>query len=342
MSGLARTTLLHIRAGIKDPLRTRLRTADTSRDDIVPDASVSAPASARSTRRGHAGRPPHPFEEDDVKPVKSLLVLAVAGVLAIGATPVPAPKVTEFGSGPTIVFVHGLGGSAMQWMPTARKLMTQHHVVMVDLPGHGESPMPDPFSIDQVAESLDQVLAKQNPPGAVVVGHGVGGLVGMTLLQRHPEHVRGLVLVDASARFSVPVPDQQQRLFLDFIDKNYDAFLKQMFTQLGRDSAQGVAILAQATQVPKSAMIAYFRALLNVDASGALKQPAAPVLSIASSRAWPENVTWAELARQRGYPDGAPIASRRIGDSGYWMMREQPDSLAAAISEFSGNVAGGE
>lgn len=277
-----------------------------------------------------------------MKPATSLLVLGLAALVMLGAAPVSAPKVTEFGSGPAIVLVHGLGGSGMQWMPTVRRLMTNHRVVMVDLPGHGDSPMLDPFSIETAAESIDQVLAQQKPPGAVVVGHGVGGLVAMTLMQRHPEHVRGLVLVDASARFSMAVPDQQQRMFLDYLDKNYDAFLRQMFTQLGRDSAQGVAILAQAAQVPKGAMLTYFRTLLNADASGALKQPAAPVLSIASSRAWPENLSWADLARQRGYPEGAPIASRRIGDSGYWMMREQPDSLAAAIAEFSSNVAGGE
>jgi len=276
-----------------------------------------------------------------VTPVKSLFVLVIAGACALGAAPAP-PRVTEFGTGPTIVLVHGLGGSALQWMPTARKLLARHHVVMVDLPGHGDSPMLDPFSIDEVAESLDAVLAKQTPPGGIVVGHGVGGLVGMTLLQRHPEHVRGLVLVDASARFSVPVADQQQRLFLEYLDKNYDAFLKQMFTQLGRDSAQGVAIHAQATQVQKGVMIAYYRALLNIDASGALRDPKAPVLCLGSSRAWPDSVGWAEVARQRGYPEGAPLAARRIGDSGYWVMREQPDSLAAAIAEFSSTVAGGE
>ncbi len=280
-----------------------------------------------------------------MRSVKLVVALALAaGVLfaaaRLGAAPV-ALKVSEYGSGPTLVLVHGLGGAGIQWMPTARKLLGAHHVMMVDLPGHGESPMPEPFSIDDVAESLDRVLATQ-PQGSVVVGHGLGGLVAIAEMRRHPEHLKGLVIIDASAKFTVPVPDQQQKMFLEFIDTNYDMFLKQMFTRLGRDSVQGVQIHAQASQMPKSAMLAYMRALLNVDESAALKTPPVPVLYIGSAKAWPDTMAWAEVARTHGIPDASVIASRRIGDSGYWMMKEQPDSLATALAAFAKKAFGGK
>ena len=104
----------------------------------------------------------------------ALMGLLCAATLT-AQTPV-ALKYTELGHGPTVVFVHGLGGSRMQWMPTVRKLITDHHVVLVDLPGHGESPMPDAFSFAACAAALDQVLAKQQGDSTVVVGHGLGGL----------------------------------------------------------------------------------------------------------------------------------------------------------------------
>jgi pimeloyl-ACP methyl ester carboxylesterase len=274
--------------------------------------------------------------DDDVRPVKILVALALAaGTLAAAARLTAAPaalKTTELGQGPPVVLVHGLGGSGLQWMPTARKLLAGHKVVMLDLPGHGDSPMTDPFSLDEVAESLDGVLAKH--PGAIVVGHGFGGLVSLATLRRHPDHVRGLVLIDAAAKFTVPVPDQQQKMFLEYIDTNYPAFLKQMFTRLGRDSAQGVEIHAQASLTPKASMLAYMRTLLNVDEAGVLKNPPVPVLYVGSSKAWPDTVAWADVARQRGYPDPAKVGARRIGDSGYLLMKDQPDSLAAVIAEF--------
>src|SRR5262245_42677407 len=92
-------------------------------------------------------------------------------------TPARALSVTELGKGPAIVLIPGLGSQRMQWMPTARKLLSNYHVVMVDLPGHGDSPMPDPFSFEAAAAQLDGVLAKQNPDSTIVVAHGAGGLI---------------------------------------------------------------------------------------------------------------------------------------------------------------------
>ena len=273
-----------------------------------------------------------------MRSVKTLVALVlVAGVAfaatRLGAAPV-ALKTTEFGTGPTIVLVHGLGGTGLNWMPTARRLIAGHHVVMVDLPGHGESPLPDPFSLDDVAESLDGVMTRQ-PQGAVLVGHGMGALVAMAELRRHPDHVKGLVIIDGGARSPIPVPDQQQKYFLDYVDQNYDAFLKSMFTKLGRDSAQGVEINAQASQVSKQAMTAYLRALLNADESAALRAPKVPVMYLGSSKTWPDSVTWVTVAHTRGFPDASVITARRIGASGYWMMRDQPDSLAAVLADFT-------
>jgi pimeloyl-ACP methyl ester carboxylesterase len=265
------------------------------------------------------------------------LALAAGALLAttrLSAAPVTL-KTTEFGQGPTVVLVHGLGGAGLQWMPTARKLLAGHHVVMVNLPGHGESPLPDPFSLDDVAESLDGVLARQTPPGGVIVGHGLGGLVALATLRRHPEHVQGLVLIDAAAKFTVPVPDQQQKMFLDYIGEHYDTFLRQMFAPLGRDSAQGVEIHAQASLVPKAAMTSYMRALLNVDESGALKSATVPVMYVGSSKAWADTLKWTDVAKGRGYPDPTVVSARRVGNSGYLIMKDQPDSLAAIITEFA-------
>ena len=64
------------------------------------------------------------------------------------------PLRVVMGSGPTIVLVHGLGGHTGQWLATARVLARRYRVVMLDLPGHGSTPMPRPFSLE-VATAAD-------------------------------------------------------------------------------------------------------------------------------------------------------------------------------------------
>ena len=90
--------------------------------------------------------------------------------------------------------------------------------------------------------------------------------------------------------------------------------------------------------VPSATIKAYMRQLLDADASGAAKALKVPVLYIGSSRAWPDTASWATVAKARGW-DGVPgVSSRRIGNSGYLIMADQPDSLSAAIVEFAKQV----
>ena len=163
-------------------------------------------------------------------------------------------KTTEFGHGPTVVLLHSVGSSRMVWMPTAKKLLAGHRVVMVDLPGHGDSPLPDPFSLQACAEALDVVLARQKPDSTVLVAHGSSGMVALREVQSHGDRVRGLILIDASTRFTMKIPEQQQQYFFGMLDTRYDEFLKQTTMSQGRDTTQGLELSAQAQQVPAASV----------------------------------------------------------------------------------------
>ncbi|MEO5618795.1 MAG: alpha/beta hydrolase [Candidatus Eisenbacteria bacterium] len=273
----------------------------------------------------------------------AVLTCALAALLATplaAQAPASALKTTDLGKGMTIVLVPGLGSQRMQWMPTARKLMAGHRVVMVDLPGHGESPMPNPFSFDAAAALLDGVLAKQNPDSTIVVAHGVGGLIAVMAAKAHPEHMKGLVVIDGALKSPMAIPDQQKKFFIEYIEANYDMFLRQMFKPLGRDTTQGVEIYSKAALVPSQNIKAYMRQLLDADASGAARASKVPLLYVSSSKAWPDTVQWSAIARQRGWDQVTQVKTRRIGNSGYLMMADQPDSLANVIAEFAKQVMG--
>jgi pimeloyl-ACP methyl ester carboxylesterase len=262
----------------------------------------------------------------------ALMALLCAATLT-AQTPV-ALKYTELGHGPTVVFVHGLGGARMQWMPTVRKLITDHHVVLVDLPGHGESPMPDAFSFAACVAALDQVLAKQQGDSTVVVGHGLGGSIALMDAAAHPGRMKGLIVIDATLKPPMAVPDAQKKTFLAFMDDNFDAFLRKIYMGMGRDSAEGVALYSRAALVPQPQMKSYFHALFDLDASGAVKNLKTPMLFVGSSRTWADTVTWAAVGKQRGFDNPGAIRARRVANSGAQMYADQPDTLANIIRQF--------
>ena len=269
-----------------------------------------------------------------------IAVLSTAALLSLRARPAWAAAVplntTEFGKGPTLVFVHGLGASRMTWIPTAKLLRDRYHIVLVDLPGHGESrTLPDPFSLDAVAEALDGVLAKQNADSTIVVADGLGGLITLTDLGVHPGRARALFLVNAGLKSPVPIADQDQRYFLDYLDNNYDQFLDMLYKRAGRDSAQGVTIHALASQADPVAVKAYFRQILNADGNKPLKNYKGPIALVVSDKNWSKDKTWGETAKVLGWDDTTRVAPMRLENAALWAMQDQPEKLAEAIAGFA-------
>lgn len=109
-------------------------------------------------------------------------------------------NVVELGEGPPMLFVHGLSGCWQNWLEQLPAFAASRRVIAVDLPGFGESELPerDP-SIPGYAVFLDRLcdrLGVAEP--AVVVGNSMGGFVAAELAIAVPERVERLVLVSAA------------------------------------------------------------------------------------------------------------------------------------------------
>lgn len=106
----------------------------------------------------------------------------------------------------TFVFVHGYGGSALQWLPQLRYFGQFAHVVAPDMRGHGMSDDPRelPTSMDGLVDDLELVLQQLGiaPPFALIA-HSFGGAVATEYTLRHPAHVSELVLIGVPKQFIV-------------------------------------------------------------------------------------------------------------------------------------------
>lgn len=100
-------------------------------------------------------------------------------------------------SRPTLVAVHGLGGSATNWLEVAGPLAVDRRVLAVDLPGFGETAPPRPTAPRPAAGArlLATLLRRLDVGPVVLMGNSMGGLVSTLLAADHPELVDRLVLV---------------------------------------------------------------------------------------------------------------------------------------------------
>ena len=99
----------------------------------------------------------------------------------------------DTGSGPALVFVHGVTFSRHTWDPIIDRLRDRFRCVAVDLPGHGESSgsAADPRV---VVDRLHETLRERGISSPVVIGHSAGALTATGYAAMHP--VAGAVNVD--------------------------------------------------------------------------------------------------------------------------------------------------
>jgi pimeloyl-ACP methyl ester carboxylesterase len=108
-------------------------------------------------------------------------------------------NVIELGSGPPVVFIHGLSGSWQNWLEQLPVFAREHRVIAFDLPGFGASQMPrEKITISGYGRFVDALLDELGVSSAAVVGNSMGGFIGIELAIRFPERVERLVLVSAA------------------------------------------------------------------------------------------------------------------------------------------------
>src|SRR5262245_54765115 len=110
-----------------------------------------------------------------------------------------AYRLTGPRSGPACVLTHGWTGSVEEWSTVIDPLNAQGwRTLTIDGPGHGDSPAVAAraiYSMHALADLHHQAACALGGTPAVVMGFSMGGAVAEEYALRHPEAVRGLVLL---------------------------------------------------------------------------------------------------------------------------------------------------
>ncbi|MCA9492891.1 MAG: alpha/beta fold hydrolase [Myxococcales bacterium] len=100
------------------------------------------------------------------------------------------------GALPPVVVVHGLGSSAVHFVPLLRRLAPHaQRVVAIDLPGHGFSTRLDALDQDVLRAGVLEALDQLELPPAIVVGNSLGGAATVRYTSQRPDRVLGTVLL---------------------------------------------------------------------------------------------------------------------------------------------------
>jgi pimeloyl-ACP methyl ester carboxylesterase len=111
--------------------------------------------------------------------------------------------VVEAGSGPPLVFIHGLGWSHALFRRQIERYGDRYRVVAGDTRGHASSAKPPgPYSMDDLAADWRGVLDALHIRHCAIVGFSQGGMIAMKLAAEAPERIAALALLGTASYFA--------------------------------------------------------------------------------------------------------------------------------------------
>ena len=94
------------------------------------------------------------------------------------------------------LLIHGWSSSWYAMLPTIELLRQQFRCIAVDLPGYGHSPpLKGKVSIRVYADLMAKLIEQITDRPVILVGHSMGGMIGVTLARYYPELVDRLILL---------------------------------------------------------------------------------------------------------------------------------------------------
>jgi len=244
------------------------------------------------------------------------------------------------GTGKPLVILHGLFGSADNWMSIAKGLEENFTLYLLDQRNHGDSPHSDIWDYKAMSEDLKEFMEAEGLQKASFLGHSMGGKTVMKFALTYPEMVDKLVVADIAPR---PYPVHHQTILegLNAVDIKNLASRKEAEDKLAEYIPErGVRqfLLKNLTRkegafVWKVNLPVITEKIENVGETITSDRPfTGPVLFMGGANSdYIKSSDKEEIAAL--FPDNHII---HIKNTGHWLHAEQPEAVVATLKTFLG------
>jgi pimeloyl-ACP methyl ester carboxylesterase len=261
-------------------------------------------------------------------------------------------NVEVIGKGPDLIFVPGLASSRETWRATAERLRARYRLHLVQVAGFAGDATAgnkDGPVVVPVAEAIDAYIVQQKLSPAVLIGHSLGGTMSLYLAEKHPEHLRKVLLVDALPLYATVImrgadpPAEQRHAIADQIrqgmlsasDADYAKSLGPQTASMASIAADRDRIAAWTLASDRSVVARAVAEDFDLDLRPGLAGISTPITLL-----YPD---YGPLGAPAGSVDGRyqgayaavpKMTIKRIDKSLHFVMYDQPQAFADALDAF--------
>jgi pimeloyl-ACP methyl ester carboxylesterase len=195
---------------------------------------------------------------------------------------------TDSGKGTAVVLLHGFLENQSMWNAFVPQLSQKNRVITIDLLGHGASDsLGYVHTMEENADMVKEVLSHLRIRKAVFVGHSMGGYVALAFAERHPTKMKGLVLLNSTAKEDSPERKHNRDRAIKAVKKDYETFVRlsiaNLFSPDNRERLQNEieTVKLQALKTPLQGIVASLEGMkIRKDRAFLLQSDAYPKLLI--------------------------------------------------------------
>ncbi|MEM1078621.1 MAG: alpha/beta hydrolase [Pseudomonadota bacterium] len=218
---------------------------------------------------------------------------------------------------PSVVWIHGAGLSAQTWDGKAEGLC-------LNLPGHAGMPRAGVASVAGFAEAL----LPQLPPRFALVGHSLGGMIGLHLTATQPERITRLVFAESAYTMQARWIDRKGTKFASWLTAKLGPRGTAKLAAMGEKGAAKKAYLTELARMDPAGLNDAMAAAHGFDGRDLIDRIRCPVLILTGRRNPRTHPQSLDLARR------LPEAKHRMLEGGHMLHKDVPGAFYGAVQTF--------
>ncbi|MGH8652471.1 MAG: alpha/beta fold hydrolase [Gammaproteobacteria bacterium] len=240
----------------------------------------------------------------------------------------------DLGSGaPILVFIHCWSCNRHYWKNPASELSKDHRLVLIDLPGHGDSKAGNrpPITVNAMAQDVAAVMDHLDLKDAILIGSSMGEPIALEVARMRPQRVRGIVGVDNLHDVEIQYPKAMFEKAASEMEVDYAKAVREFIPSMFAPEADPKVVAWTADQAATSCeprvCILLFRNFPTLELKKMMKTAKVPIRNI-NALPYSTDSEKTNVEVNRKYADFDAV---EIDDVGHFIMLEKPQEFNASL-----------